>query len=164
MTGVVLAERNMPVWKHLFVLSSAAVAISVGVLAAQAGTGGEAPPAGLVSPTPPTNLPHLPANTSQVQQIRQLVQCGDTMYAVGTFSAIRKGSTTYTRNNVFSFKATAPYTVTSWAPNAAGTYGTTSNPSNTVNTIAFVNHNCANAYTGGHFSSVNGTATKNIAE
>jgi hypothetical protein len=92
------------------------------------------------------------------------VQCGSTMYAVGTFSTIRKGSTTYTRNNVFSFKATSPYTVTSWAPNVVGTYGTTSNPSNTVNTIAFVGGNCANAYIGGHFSSVNGTAVKNIAE
>src|SRR5215468_1293237 len=164
MTGVVLAERNMPVWKHLFVLSSAAVAISVGVLAAQAGTGGEQPPAGVVKPTPPTNLPHLPANTSQVQQIRQLVQCGDTMYAVGTFAAIRKGSTTFTRSNVFSFKATSPFTVTNWAPNVVGTYGTTGNSSNTVNTIAFVGGDCTKAYIGGHFSSINGTTVKNIAE
>jgi hypothetical protein len=33
-----------------------------------------------------------------------------------------------------------------------------------VNTIAFVNGNCANAYIGGHFSSVNGAAVRNIAE
>lgn len=151
-------------WRYLVLLSSAAMLVAFAIQPAEAGTGGEQPPAGVVKPTPPTNLPHLPANTPQVQQIRQLVQCGDTMYAVGTFSAIRKGSTTYTRNNVFSFKATAPYTVTSWAPNVVGTYGTTANPSNTVNTIAFVNHNCANAYIGGHFSSVNGMATKNIAE
>src|SRR5262245_28921680 len=154
----------MPVWKYLFVLSSAAVAISVGVHVAQAGTGGEAPPAGVVSPTPPTNLPHLPANTSQVQQVRQLVQCGENMYAVGTFAAIRKGSSTFIRNNVFSFKATSPFTVTSWAPNVVGTYGTTGNPSNTVNTIAFVGGDCSRAYIGGHFSSVNGTPVKNIAE
>src|SRR5262249_33097469 len=154
----------MPVWKYLFVLSSAAVAISVGVLAAQAGTGGEAPPAGVVSPTPPTNLPHLPANTSPVEQIRQLVQCGGTMYAVGTFTAIRKGSSTFTRNNVVSFQATSPFTVTSWSPNVVGTYGTTGNSSNTVNTIAFVGGDCTKAYIGGHFSSVNGTAVKNIAE
>ncbi len=129
-----------------------------------AGTGGEPPPAGVVKPTPPANLPHLPANTPKVEQVRELVQCGGTMYAVGTFATIRKGSTTYTRSNVFSFKATSPYTVTSWAPNVVGTYGTTSNPSNTVNTIAFVGGNCANAYIGGHFSSVNGTAVKNIAK
>jgi len=86
------------------------------------------------------------------------------MYAVGSFTAIRKGSTTYTRNNVFSFKATAPYTVTSWAPDVVGTYGTTQNPSDTLNTIAFVGGDCSRAYIGGHFSSVNGTAVKNIAE
>jgi hypothetical protein len=152
------------VWRYLVLLSSAATLVAFAIQPAEAGTGGEQPPAGVVKPTPPTNLPHLPAHTTQVQQVRQLVQCGDTMYAVGTFAAIRKGSKTYTRNNIFSFKATAPYTVTSWAPNVVGTYGTTSNPSNTVNTIAFVNHNCANAYIGGHFSSVNGTAVKNIAE
>src|SRR5215475_14066144 len=152
------------VWRHLVLLSSAAALVAFAIQPAEAGTGGEQPPAGVVKPTPPTNLPHLPANTPQVQQIRQIVQCGGTMYAVGTFSTIRKGSTTFTRNNVFSFKATAPYTVTSWAPNVVGTYGTTSNPSNTVNTIAFVGGNCANAYIGGHFSSINGTAVKNIAE
>ncbi len=153
-------------WRILVLLSSAAalVALAIQPAAADTGTGGEQPPAGVVQPTPPANLPHLPANTPQVQQIRQLVQCGGTMYAVGTFSAIRKGSTTFTRSNIFSFKATAPYTVTSWAPNVVGTYGTTSNPSNTINTIAFVGGNCANAYIGGHFSSVNGTAVKNIAE
>ena len=152
-------------WRYLALLGSAAAVVAFAAAPAEAaGTGGEPPPAGVVKPTPPANLPHLPANTSQTEQIRQLVQCGDTMYAVGTFATIRRGSTTYTRNNVFSFKATSPYTVTSWAPNVVGTYGTTSNPSNTVNTIAFVGGNCANAYIGGHFSSVNGTAVKNIAE
>ncbi len=152
-------------WKNLAVLISAATVVAFAASPAEAtGTGGEPAPAGVVKPVPPANLPHLPANTSQTEQIRELVKCGGTMYAVGTFSTIRKGSTTYTRNNVFSFKATSPYTVTSWAPNVVGTYGTTSNPSNTVNTIAFVGGNCANAYIGGHFSSVNGTAVKNIAE
>ena len=75
-----------------------------------------------------------------------------------------QGSTTYTRNNIFSFSATPPYTITSWAPNVVGTYGTTSDPSNTLNTIGFVNSNCADAYIGGKFTSVNGTAVQNIAE
>ena len=150
--------------KYIIALGSAVAVLAFGTPAALAGTGGEQPPAGVVKAAPPTNLPHLPASTSQTEQIRQLVQCGGTMYAVGSFTTIRKGSTTYTRNNVFSFKATAPYTVTSWAPDVVGTYGTTQNPSDTLNTIAFVGGDCSHAYIGGHFSSVNGTAVKNIAE
>jgi hypothetical protein len=139
--------------------------LAFAVPSAQAATGGEQPPAGVVSPTPVTNTPHLRAtNDNPTQEIRQLVQCGDTMYAVGTFTEIMKGSTAYTRNNVFSFKASSPFTVTSWAPNVVGTYGTTANSSNTVNTIAFVNGDCSHAYIGGKFTSVNGTAVKNIAE
>jgi hypothetical protein len=146
-------------------LASAAALLAFAIpVAAQAGTGGQAPPAGVVSPRPPASLPHLPVTTSQVEQIRQLVQCGGTMYAVGTFTTIRRNSTTYTRDNVFSFSATAPYAVTNWAPDVVGTYGTTASPSNTVNTIAFAGGNCAHAYIGGHFSSVNGAAVKNIAE
>ncbi len=37
------------------------------------------------------------------------------------------------------------YAVTSWAPNVVGTYGTTENGSDVVNTIAFANGNCAEA-------------------
>ncbi len=88
--------------------------------------GGEPPPSGVVSATPASGTPHLKSSDDNpVQQIRQLVQCGNTMYAVGSFSEIVKGSTTYTRENVFSFSATKPYTVTSWAPNIVGTEGTT---------------------------------------
>ena len=54
--------------------------------------------------------------------------------------------------------------MTSWAPNVVGTYGTTSDVSDTLNTIAFVNGNCADAYIGGKFTSVNGTTVANIAE
>src|SRR5689334_21068592 len=99
---------------------AAAASLAFGIPAAQAGTGGEQPPAGVVTTTPPTNLPHLPASTTQTWQIRELVQCGNTMYAVGTFSAIKRGSTTYTRNNIFSFGAVSPYAVTTWAPNVVG--------------------------------------------
>ena len=127
--------------------------------AAQAGAGGEQPPAGVVSATPVSGTPHLKASDNNpIQQIRQLVQCGNTMYGVGSFSEIVKGSTTYTRENIFSFSATKPYTVTSWAPNIVGTEGTTSDASDAVNTIAFVNGNCADAYIGGKFTSINGTA------
>ena len=74
------------------------------------------------------------------------------MYAVGTFTQIQKGTTTYARNNAFSFSATAPFQVTSWNPNVNGT----------VNSIAF-SPDCSVAYLGGQFTSVNGTAVRNIA-
>jgi hypothetical protein len=151
--------------KYLITVATAAGLMAFVIPAASAGTGGEQPPSGVVSSTPVSNTPHLKAtNDNPTQEIRQLVQCGNTMYAVGTFDTIVKGSTTYTRNNVFSFSASAPYTVTSWAPNVVGTYGTISNVSNTVNTIAFANGDCSHAYIGGKFTSVNGTAVQNIAE
>src|SRR5215469_17097611 len=43
--------------------------------------------AGLVSPTPVKGTPTL-VNTGTTEQIRQLVDCGGTMYAVGTFTQI----------------------------------------------------------------------------
>jgi hypothetical protein len=112
------------------------------------------PPTGPVSSTPVTTTPHLLPQTSPTQQVRQLVQCGGTMYAVGTFTTIKRQSTTFARNNVFSFSATAPYLVSTWNPNVNGT----------VDSIAFNGTDCSNAYIGGKFTSVNGTAVKNIAE
>jgi hypothetical protein len=126
--------------------------------AAALGSIGLAPPSlaqtGPVLAQPATNTPHFPASTSPTEQIRQLVQCGGTMYAVGSFTTIKRESATYTRNNIFSFSATSPYTVTSWNPNVNGV----------VNSIAFNGANCADAYIGGVFSSVGDTAVKNIAE
>jgi hypothetical protein len=112
------------------------------------------PPTGPVSSTPVTTTPHLLPQTSPTQQVRQLVQCGGAMYAVGTFTTIKRQSTTFARNNVFSFSATAPYLVSTWNPNVNGT----------VDSIAFNGTDCSNAYIGGKFTSVNGTAVKNIAE
>jgi hypothetical protein len=108
---------------------------------------------GPVSATPAAGTPQL-ALTGTTEQIRQLADCGGTMYAVGTFTLISQGTTTFTRNNVFSFSDTAPYTVTSWNPNVNGT----------VNSIAFNGGNCADAYIGGTFTSIGGTAVKNLAE
>ena len=46
---------------------------------------GEQPPSRVVSATPASNTPHLKASEDNpTEQIRQLVQCGSTMYAVGT--------------------------------------------------------------------------------
>jgi hypothetical protein len=125
--------------------------------------GGEAPPAGVVSAAPVTNIPHLPTTTSTTQQIRQLVQCGGTMYAVGTFTTIVKGSTKYARTDIVSFKATSPYTVNAWAPNVVGSTNTGETGTDAINSIAFANGNCSTAYIGGHFTSVNGTSVNNIA-
>jgi hypothetical protein len=133
------------------VVAATAVVAMIGVAAPSFAT---APPAGPVSSTPVTNTPHLLPTSSPVEQIRQVVQCGNTMYAVGTFTTIKKGSTTYTRNNAFSFSATSPYTMTSWNPNVNGI----------VNSIAFNGTSCADAYIGGVFTSVDGTTVKNIAE
>jgi hypothetical protein len=134
--------------RGLLALTSAGLAVSVLGLAPQAQAAGGPP-----SLTPASGTPNFPASTSAVEQVRQLVQCGSTMYAVGTFTTVKKGSTTYTRNNAFSFSAVAPYAVTSWNPNVNGT----------VNSIA-LSANCASAYLGGTFTSVGGTTVKNIAE
>src|SRR5262249_9871632 len=111
-------------------------------------------PAGPASSTPVTSMPHFPAQTPTTEQIRQIVQCGSRMYAVGTFSVVKRQSLTYTRNNVFSFSAIAPYSVTNWAPNVNGT----------VNSITFNGTDCSHAYIGGKFTAVGSTAVKNIAE
>jgi hypothetical protein len=105
-----------------------------------------------VSPHPASGTPELTAPGS-TEQVRQLVQCGGNMYAVGTFTKIQRSGTVFTRNNIFSFKATSPYTVNSWAPSVNGT----------VNTIAFNGSNCGTAYIGGAFSTVNGSSAHDIA-
>ena len=133
-------------------LASAASASLVLLGLAPAGAAPQAAPTGPVTANPAAT-PQLNA-TGTTEQVRQLVQCGGTMYAVGTFTSVKKGSTTYARNNAFSFSATAPYTVTSWNPNVNGI----------VNSIAFNGTNCADAYLGGKFTSVDGTKVANIAE
>ena len=112
------------------------------------------PHAAMPQVQPAMGTPHFPATTSTTEQVRQLVQCGNTMYAVGTFSVVEQGTNTFTRNNAFSFKATAPFTITSWNPNVNGT----------VNSIAFNAGHCADAYIGGTFTKVRGRSASRIAE
>jgi hypothetical protein len=126
------------------------IALGVGATVAPAMA---ALPSGPASPTPASQTPALYPNGS-LEQVRQLVQCGGTMYAVGSFTSIKRNSTIYTRNNIFSFSATSPFQVTSWDPNVNGV----------VNSIAFNGTNCADAYIGGKFTAVGGTTVKNIAE
>ena len=89
---------------------------------------------------PGVGTPQL-ATTGTTEQVRQLAQCGGTMYAVGSFTSIKRYSTTYARNNAFSFSATSPFNVTSWNPNVNGI----------VNSIAF-SPDCSQAYLGGVFT------------
>jgi hypothetical protein len=130
---------------RIVLVSAAALVAALSALPAQAATGP-------VSSTPAVGTPQL-ATTGATEQVRQLAQCGGTMYAVGTFTEIQRYSTTYARNNAFSFSAASPFKVTSWNPNVNGI----------VNSIAFT-PDCSQAYLGGLFTSVNGTAVKNIAE
>jgi hypothetical protein len=86
------------------------------------------------------------------------------MYAVGTFSSIIKGSTTYARTDIFSFLATPPYTVTPWAPRVTGSTNTNEDGADAINTIAFSGGNCADAYIGGNFTKINSASVNDIAE
>jgi hypothetical protein len=130
-------------------VAGTAALVSLGSVMTAAAAVGTGP----VTAVPASQTPHL-VTTGTTEQIRQLVQCGSTMYAVGTFTEIRRNSTTYTRDGAFSFSATSPYKVTSWNPDVNGT----------VNTIAFNGKDCTKAYLGGKFTKVGGVAAKDIAE
>jgi hypothetical protein len=106
-----------------------------------------------VSTTPASGTPQLSPN-GKTEQVRQIVQCGSMMYAVGTFTKITQGGKIYTRRNAFSFKATAPYTVSRWEPGVSGE----------VNSIAFKGSNCSSAYLGGSFRHVHGKSARNIVK
>jgi hypothetical protein len=133
--------------------AASALILGLAVSAAPAGAVSTAQTGG-VSPEAALGTPQLDSSPRNEEVVKDLVNCHGTMFAVGSFTTISQGSTVYTRNNILSFKATAPYTMTSWAPDVNGQ----------VNTIAFSGTNCADAYIGGEFTSVNGTAVENIAE
>ena len=86
-----------------------------------------------------------------VERVRQIVQCGGNMYAVGIFSSIQRGTTTYARSNAFSFSATTG-ALTGWAPNLNGR----------VESVA-LSADCSVAYLGGYFTSVGGSAASYVA-
>lgn len=107
---------------------------------------------GPVSNAPAAGTPELTVTGAKNQVIRQIVQCGSTMYAVGSFSEITQNGTTYQRSNIFSFSATKPYTISSWTPSVNGE----------VNSIALTS-SCTHAYIGGQFGTVDGHPAVNIA-
>ena len=144
-----MKHGNWRLTRRAGAIASAAALCLAG--SAAAGTAAEAA-TGPVSASP-ANTPQL-NTTGAVEQVRQLVQCGGTMYAVGTFTSVKHNSTVTAVNNAFSFSATAPYNLTTWAPNVNGI----------INSIAFNGTNCADAYLGGKFTAVNGTKVANLAE
>jgi hypothetical protein len=103
--------------------------------------------------TPATWTPQLATSGTDgtVEQVRQLVQCGSTMYAVGRFTQVKRFSTVFTRNNAFSFSATDG-TVSTWDPNVNGQ----------VNSVA-LSPDCSVAYLGGQFSAIGSTKVRDIA-
>jgi len=102
-----------------------------------------------LSTTPAGFTPWLLSSTPQ-QYVRQLVQCGPTMYAVGTISAVGQGSSTYRRGNGFSFSATTG-AMTSWDPRTDGM----------IRSIA-LSPDCSTAYLAGTFGKVHGHSAANI--
>jgi hypothetical protein len=116
--------------------------------------------AGQVACSPASGTPHLLLGTPKTNQVRQLVQCGSEMYAVGNFGSVvgydahAKTMRTYHRPNAFSFRATPPFSMSGWNPA----------PNGKVNSIAVGGKNCSTAYLGGSFSQVHGTAVRNIAQ
>src|SRR6266576_284587 len=104
---------NAPV-AALCALTASAAGLTPSMAAAQSGP---------VSPNPATGTPAL-APTGTIEQIRQVVACNGVMYAVGSFTQISgfngTSTQTFTRNNVFSFSQSAPYTITSWTPSTNG--------------------------------------------
>jgi hypothetical protein len=84
------------------------------------------------------------------QNIAELERCKGKVYAVGTATAIARGSATYTRSHAFSFSAKTG-AMSSWAPKVDGP----------VQSIAF-SPDCRTAYLGGTFSQVNTVAARNL--
>src|SRR5438552_189971 len=98
-------------------------ALIVATPSAALASGGPGP----VSSTPASWTPSIAdsGTDGSVETIRQLVPCGNMMYAVGSFTTIKQGGTTYTRNNAFSFDATTG-AMSNWAPSITpGNVGTT---------------------------------------
>ena len=127
-------------------------AVMAAVLAVWPGTAGAA-----VTGSPPATPQLATSGTDgSIEQVRQIAQCGDTMYAVGRFTAVKNGGTVgvITRNNAFAFSALAGdrYRVTAFDPNVDGT----------VNTVACGTD--GSVLLGGRFTTAGGAANRNIAK
>jgi hypothetical protein len=140
-------QRRRPFWIALLPVVLGATTSLSWVGPAQATVGGP------VGTAPASFTPSLATSGTDgsVEQVRQLVPCGPTMYAVGRFTSIKQAGTTYTRNNAFSFSSTTG-AVSAWDPNVNGR----------VDSVA-LSADCSTAYLGGKFTSVGGTTVNNIA-
>lgn len=127
-------------------LATVVLSVTVGVAVAAA-----LPPSAFAATVSATPAAWTPQITSTDATVRQLVQCGSTMYAVGSFSTVTQDGTTYTRNNAFSFSATTG-ALTTWNPDVNGE----------VNTVA-LSPDCSTAYLGGKFTTVGTAAVTNLA-
>ena len=128
--------------KYLLVAAVIGALLTLSIPAAQAGTGGEHPPSGVVSATPVTSTPHLLTSTSSTRADPPDRAMRRHDVRRGHFTAIKKGSTTYTRTDIFSFSASSPYTVTSWAPRVVGSTTVNEDGAAAINSIAFNGTNC----------------------
>jgi hypothetical protein len=103
-----------------------------------------------VSATAAAWTPYIVSSNSTVKQI---AQCGNTMYAVGQFTQVGgKNQANVTRNNVFAFDATTGK-ISTWNPNA----------NSTVDAIS-LSADCSTAYLGGAFTNVHGTSITRLAK
>ena len=144
--------RSRRIAGPLFSVAAGVFAVTVAGAAAPAMA---AAPTGPALPVPVAGTPQLaPRPNGHTEQIRQLVKCGDMMYAVGRFHNIKQGGHRYVRHNAFSFLAAPPFTVSSWKPG----------PNGEVNSIAFRSGNCSSAYLGGSFTRVHKSNARNIAK
>lgn len=136
------------------VAALATVGLVAGASAAFATPGaGLAGPGTSVKPVAATYTPSI-ADSATGMIVRQLVPCGDTMYAVGKFTSIKQAKPVVSvvpRNNAFSFSSTTGE-LSAFNPDVDGT----------VNSVA-LSSDCSTAYLGGKFTSVGGVAVKNIA-
>src|SRR5689334_15714596 len=112
-------------WRHVIAVVAGIALVVLGATVAQravaAAAGGLPAPGTGVSNRPVTDTPHFSVTDSHpIEQVRQLVQCGGTMYAVGSFSEILHGAAVRRRHNVFSFRATSPFKLTKWRPKING--------------------------------------------
>jgi hypothetical protein len=125
-------------------------ALLIGALAPSAGTAAAA-----VSPTPAAT-PQLATSgkDGSVETVRQIVQCGDTMYAVGQFTNVRNAgqSQVIARRNAFAFSALPPYRVTAWNPM----------PDGQVDTVTCAPDGAV--LIGGRFNNAGGTTNRNLAK
>ena len=106
--------------------------------------------------TTPAPTPQLATSGTDgsIETVRQIIQCGNVMYAVGLFSAVRNAntSTNITRRNAFAFSATAPHTVLPWNPDTNGR----------VDTAACTPD--GHVLIGGTFTSAGGATVRNLAK